>query len=256
MNRILISNDDGIQSEGLHALVDALSPIADVLVVAPDREQSAVSRSLTMHRPLRLRKTKKGFYAVDGTPTDCILLGVNQVLKGEPPDLVVSGINKGGNLGDDIFYSGTVSAAMEAARLGIAAFAISLEARRSFRFDVASNFATRLSRWIMQRPCHKLPLLNVNVPNVPLEEIQGVRITRQGKRLYTGEVVEKLDPRGEKYYWIGGEEPGFEELKESDIEAVLAGFISITPLRVDMTDEGAIEQLRSWERREGVSEGL
>jgi len=247
MSRILVSNDDGIHSEGLRALVDSLRCLGEVVAVAPDREQSGVSHSLTMHRPLRLRQMDAGFYAVDGTPTDCILLGVNRVFGGVVPDLVISGINKGGNLGDDIVYSGTVSAAMEGARLGIPSFAISLASRSDFRFEVAARFARRLAQRIVQRSCKGSLLLNVNVPNIGDEEIRGVRITRQGKRVYNGAVVEKIDPRGEKYYWIGGEEPGFQELVDSDIEAVLNGWISITPLKLDLTDYEAIERLRGWE---------
>ena len=179
-------------------MVDACQSLGEVVVVAPDREQSASSHSLTMHRPLRLREVKRGLYAVDGTPTDCILLGVNRVLKGRRPDLVVSGINKGGNLGDDIVYSGTVSAAMEGARLCIPAFAISVAARKDFRFDVAAEFSRRLAQWIMGERPQPPPLLNVNVPNVGREGIRGVRVTRQGKRVYNGVVVEKTDPRGQR----------------------------------------------------------
>jgi 5'-nucleotidase len=252
MTRILVSNDDGINSEGLHKLVEALRCLGEVVAVAPDREQSASSHSLTMHRPLRLREAGSGLYEVDGTPTDCILLGVNCVFKGRPPDLVVSGINKGGNLGDDIAYSGTVSAAMEGARLGIASFAISLFSRADFRFQVAADFAVRLSRWIIKKPIRDPILLNVNVPNIIKEEIRGVRITRQGRCIYNGVVVEKTDPRGEKYYWIGGEEPGFHPTQDSDIEAVKGGWVSVTPLKMDLTDVEAMAHLKdlgSWQGR-------
>jgi 5'-nucleotidase len=188
-----------------------------------------------------------GLYAVDGTPTDCILLGVNSLLKESPPDLVVSGINKGGNLGDDIAYSGTVSAAMEGARLGIPSFAISLASRCEYQFEAAAEFAIRLSRWILNWAPDGPFLLNVNVPNVVRKEIRGVRITRQGKCIYNGAVVEKTDPRGEKYYWIGGEEPAFRPTQDSDIEAVTKGWISVTPLKMDLTDFEAVERLREWE---------
>jgi 5'-nucleotidase len=199
-----------------------------------------------MHRPLRLREEGPGMYAVDGTPTDCILLGVNRVLRGSRPDLVVSGINKGGNLGDDISYSGTVSAAMEGARLNIPSFAISLAARKDFRFETAAGFARGLARRIIQASPRKPVLLNVNVPNLDSDLIRGVRVTRQGKRVYNGAVVEKTDPRGKLYYWIGGEEPGFQETRDSDIEAVLAGWISITPLRLDLTDFDAMASMAEW----------
>ncbi len=246
MTRILVSNDDGIHSEGLHALVEALRCVADVVAVAPDREQSAASHSLTMHRPLRLRLVNQGMYSVDGTPADCILLGINQLFQGQYPDLVVCGINKGGNLGDDIMYSGTVSAAMEGARHAIPSFAISLASRSGFRFATAAEFARRLAEWIIQIPLARPPLLNVNVPNLLPEEIRGVRVTRQGERVYNGVVVEKTDPRGEKYYWIGGEEPGFREVEGSDIQAVLEGWISITPLKLDMTHYEAMDWLKAW----------
>lgn len=248
MSLILISNDDGIHSEGLKVLAEALSSLGEVVAVAPDREQSASSHALTMHRPLRLKQVAPGFFSVDGTPTDCILLAMHRVLGGRRPDLVISGINKGGNLGDDILYSGTVSAAMEGARMGITSFAVSLVARKDFRFQVACRFAQELARKLLgERGCSPV-LLNVNIPNLAPEEIKGVRITRQGKRVYNGAVVEKTDPRGQKYYWIGGEEPGHEELRNSDIEAVMEGWISVTPLRLDMTDEEAMARLqeRCW----------
>jgi 5'-nucleotidase len=243
MGLILVSNDDGIQSEGLQALVDALRCIGDVVVVAPDREQSAVSHALTMDRPLRIHGIEPGVYSVDGTPTDCILLGVNRLCGNRAPDLVVSGINKGANLGDDIVYSGTVSAAMEGARLGIPSFAVSLAARRDFLFETAAAFARELACWLVGRAAERPPLLNVNVPNLAPDRIRGVRITRQGKRIYNGAVVEKTDPRGRKYYWIAGDEPSFERVESSDIQAVEAGWISITPLQQDMTDYEALRTL-------------
>lgn len=246
MSLILVSNDDGVHSEGLHALVEALRPLGQVVAVAPDREQSAASHSLTMHRPLRISQLGPGMYAVDGTPTDCILLGVNRILDGHLPDLVVSGINKGGNMGDDIAYSGTVSAAVEGARLGVPSVAISLVTRNDFRFDVAAGFALRLARGLLMKPPKGPTVLNVNVPNIPQEQIRGVRITRQGKRVYNGAFVEKTDPRGQKYYWIGAEEPGFLEMQDSDIEAVMEGWISITPLKLDLTDYSAMKRWREW----------
>lgn len=244
MSLILLSNDDGIHSEGLRALAEALEPLGEVVAVAPDREQSASSHALTMHRPLRLKQVAPRFFSVDGTPTDCILLAMHKVLEGRKPDLLISGINKGGNLGDDILYSGTVSAAMEGARMGIPSFAVSLVARKDFRFQAACSFSRDLARGILEGKYPCCLLLNVNIPNRALEEIRGVRITRQGKRIYNGSVVEKTDPRGRKYYWIGGEEPGHEELRDSDIEAVMGGFISITPLRLDLTDEETMARLK------------
>lgn len=251
MSLILISNDDGIHSEGLRALAEALLPLGEVLAVAPDREQSASSHALTMHRPLRLKQVAPGFFSVDGTPTDCILLAMHRVLEGRKPDLLVSGINKGGNLGDDILYSGTVSAAMEGARMGIPSFAVSLVARKDFKYQAACRFSRELATKIMDDKHSSCLLLNVNIPNLAPEEIKGVRVTRQGKRLYNGAVVEKIDPRGQKYYWIGGEEPGHEELRDSDIEAVMEGFISVTPLRLDLTDEETMARLKENSLLEG-----
>lgn len=252
MSLILISNDDGIHSEGLKALAEAVSPLGEVVAVAPDREQSASSHALTMHRPLRCKQVAQGFFSVDGTPTDCILLAVHRVLAGRKPDLLISGINKGGNLGDDILYSGTVSAAMEGARMGIPSFAVSVAARKDFTYQAACLFSKALASRILKRKDSSCLLLNVNVPNLAFEHIRGVRITRQGKRIYNGAVVEKTDPRGQKYYWIGGEEPGHEELQDSDIEAVMEGFISVTPLRLDLTDEESMSSLKERHLLEGL----
>lgn len=250
MARLLLSNDDGIQSEGLSALADVLSSLGEVLIVAPEREKSASSHSLTMHRPLRMKRLGERVYAVDGTPTDCILLGVHRLFDKDAPDLVVSGINKGGNLGDDIFYSGTVSAAMEGARLGIPSFAVSLVAREGFIFSTAAEVALKLGRWMLENGKKRPMLLNVNVPNLPSDRIKGFRVTRQGKSIYNGSITESCDPRGEVCYWIGGEEPGYEARGDSDFEAVVEGFVSVTPLKLDLTDEKAVEELRSrrfWE---------
>ena len=201
---ILVTNDDGIQSKGIMALAKVLREIEDVLIVAPDIEQSAVAHSLTLHRPLRVEKIKKNFYAVDGTPADCIHLAVNTILP-ERPRLIVSGINKGGNLGDDIIYSGTVSAAFEGTLLGVPSFAISLVSRSHFKFDVAARFALRMARSIIERGLPKNTFLNINVPNLDEKEIKSYQITHQGRLIHNGdEVVEKVDPRGRKYYWIGG----------------------------------------------------
>lgn len=246
MSLILLSNDDGINSEGLRSLMESLNPLGEVVAVAPEREQSASSHALTMHRPLRLSQVGPNLFSVDGTPTDCILLAMHKVLGERRPDLVVSGINKGGNLGDDVFYSGTVSAAMEGARMGIPSFSVSLVARRDFRFDVACSFSKELARRILERKPKTPILLNVNVPNTDQNNLKGVRITRQGKRVYNGAVVEKTDPRGQRYYWIGGEKPGYRQIRGSDIEAVMDGWISVTPLRLDLTDEQALISLRQW----------
>jgi 5'-nucleotidase len=243
--KILISNDDGVKSEGLIFLADELKKIGKIYVVAPDRERSAVSHSLTLHRPLRIEEIDKDFYSVDGTPTDCIILGIFTILK-EKPDLVVTGINKGGNLGEDITYSGTVSAAVEATLLNIPAFAISLVARENFIFETASRFALRLSNLILDKGLPKDTFLNVNVPNINYEDIKGVLITRQGRRVYNEAVFEYVDPRGKKYYWIGDNGAKFENIDNTDYKAVSEKYVSVTPLCIDITNYSLIEGLKTW----------
>lgn len=242
---ILISNDDGIHSEGIKALARALKRVGEVFIVAPDRERSAASHSLTLHKPLRVEKIGPNAYAINGTPTDCINLAVNGILK-KRPDLVVSGINKGGNLGDDVTYSGTVSAAMEGTLLGIPSFAISLVSisRENFDFKNAARFAARLARFILKNRLPKDTLLNINVPDV--DEIKGYRITKQGKRLYGDAIVEKVDPRGKKYYWIGGDILKWEGGEDTDFKAITSNFISITPVHLDMTNYASFKELHKW----------
>jgi 5'-nucleotidase len=222
MNKIiLLSNDDGINSSGLNALAEALHRFGNIFIVAPDREQSASSHALSIHRPLRIDKISDNSYSVDGTPTDCINLAVNGILKNNKPDLIVSGINKGQNLGDDITYSGTVSAAIEGTLLGIPSVAISLEGRNDYNYDTSRHYSAKIAEYVLQ---NKLPpdiLLNVNIPNLDIKEIKGIKITRQGKRIYNEAVVEKIDPRGKEYYWIGGDELDSIELENSDIDALI-----------------------------------
>ncbi len=226
-------------------MADELKKIGKIYVVAPDRERSAVSHSLTLHRPLRIEEIDKDFYSVDGTPTDCIILGIFTILK-EKPDLVVTGINKGGNLGEDITYSGTVSAAVEATLLNIPAFAISLVARENFIFETASRFALRLSNLILDKGLPKDTFLNVNVPNINYEDIKGVLITRQGRRVYNEAVFEYVDPRGKKYYWIGDNGAKFENIDNTDYKAVSEKYVSVTPLCIDITNYSLIEGLKTW----------
>jgi len=243
---ILVTNDDGIHSKGIAVLAKALQEVGEVFVVAPDREKSAVAHSLTLHRPLRVEKIKKNAYAVDGTPADCVHLGVNTILP-ERPGLIVSGINKGGNLGDDITYSGTVSAAFEGTLLGIPSFAISLVSRSHFKFDGAARFAARVARQVMEKGLLKDTLLNINVPNLDEKEIKAYKITQQGRWVHNGSaVVEKVDPRGKKYYWIGGGQLIFDKRRNTDFEAVSNSCISITPLHLDLTHYPSIGQLRKW----------
>jgi 5'/3'-nucleotidase len=243
---ILVTNDDGIQSKGIIALARALREIGNVFIVAPNIQQSAVAHSLTLHRPLRVEKIRKNFYAVDGTPADCIHLGVNSILP-KRPRLIVSGINKGGNLGDDIIYSGTVSAAFEGTLLGIPSFAISLVSRSHFKFDMAARFALRVARRIIERGLPKNTFLNINVPNLDEKEIRSYQITHQGRLIHSGDgVIEKVDPRGRKYYWIGGGQLIFDKGENTDVEAVSKSCISITPLNLDLTNYSSIRELKKW----------
>ena len=240
---ILVSNDDGIHSEGLHALEAALKTIGEVYTVAPDREQSAVSHALTLHRPLRIEELGPRRFAVDGTPTDCVNLAVKGFLPVRP-QLVVSGINKGANLGDDITYSGTVSAAIEGSLLGIPSIAVSLVTRKKpFHFAVAAEFAAMVATEVIAQGMPKDTLLNVNVPDLPRHEIKGYRLTRQGKRRYAETIETRVDPRGRKYYWIGGDDLGFDPDEGTDCVAVHEGFVSVSPLHVDLTNYRALQEM-------------
>jgi len=239
---ILVSNDDGIHAAGVRALEAALAPLGEVWVVAPDREQSATSHSLSLHRPLRVERVGPRRLAVDGTPTDCVNLAINGILP-ERPRLVVSGINHGPNLGDDITYSGTVSAAIEGTLLGVPSIAVSLVMRNGVDFEPAALFAARLVRRVQERGLPPDTLLNVNVPALPLRALCGYAITKQGRRRYGDAIVEKVDPRGKKYYWIGGEDLGFIPEEGTDFSAVEGGLISVTPLRLDLTNYATMGEI-------------
>jgi 5'-nucleotidase len=241
---ILATNDDGIHAEGLRALAGALKTLGEVTIIAPDREQSATSHSLTLHRPLRIRKVSEGILSVDGTPTDCVLLGVHGFLK-ERPTLVVSGINHGPNMGNDVLYSGTVSAASEGAFLGIPSIAFSLATWEPADFEAAGQAAGALVRFLLQRGLEPGICLNVNIPALPFAEIRGVRVARLGKRVFRDVIVEKTDPRGKSYYWIGGENPTWEPDEASDFHAVSNGYVAVTPLSFELTDYKAIVELET-----------
>ncbi len=241
---ILLSNDDGISSEGLAILQQVLGDLDDIWVVAPDRDQSAVSHSLTLQRPLRIGQVGPRSFTVDGTPTDCVNLAINRIMRGEQrPCLVVSGINQGPNLGDDVTYSGTVSAAMEATLLGVPALAVSLAAHPPFDYHAAARFTRHLAEAVLARGLPPDTLLNVNVPPGTPERIQGFRFTRQGKRRYTDAIVENTDPRGRKYYWIGGDQVDSVPEEGTDLWAVQEGLISVTPLHLDLTNYASIGAL-------------
>jgi len=236
--RILVTNDDGVYSEGLRLLAKSLTAHAEVVVVAPDREQSATGHSLTLSRPLRMQKLEEGWYTVDGTPTDCVNLAVLWLLKDRPPDLVVSGINFGLNVGDDVTYSGTVSATFEGSLLHVPSIAFSQEVAEGISFERSAGLATRFVGSLFAEP--ELPrdlLLNVNFP---AGEARGVVFTRLGKRVYKQSVVEKVDPRGRSYFWIAGT-PEWQEDRGTDHEAVQNGYVSVTPLHLDLTDYRGLE---------------
>ena len=238
---ILLSNDDGIQSEGLTALEKSLAQLGEIYTVAPDRAQSSMSHALTLHRPLRVHELSPRRMSVDGTPVDCVKLALTGLLPVKP-DLVVSGINKGPNLGDDIIYSGTVSAAIEGTLLGIPAIAVSLVTFENFDFDAAAEFTATLIERIQQPGIPTGTLLNVNVPNLAKQQLKGWKLTRMGKRHYSENIVERVDPRGGKYYWIGGDDLGFAHDDGTDCVAVHEGFVSVTPLQVDLTDHKLLNE--------------
>ena len=245
MPRILVTNDDGVFSEGIKLLAASLSEIAEVIVVAPDREQSATGHSLTLHRPLRMQQIETDVYSVDGTPTDCVNLGVLWLLKDRLPDLVVSGVNFGANMGDDVNYSGTVSATFEGTLLGIPSVAFSQEVGEHFSFEKAALFAKRFVEVLFQEELRPDLLLNVNIP---ASEIRGVSFTRLGKRRYQQVVVEKTDPRGKNYFWIAGT-PEWQEEEGTDHFAVSSGLVSITPLHLDLTDYRGLQGYPGLETR-------
>jgi 5'-nucleotidase len=238
MRRILVTNDDGHSSPGIHALAHALASLGEVTIVAPETEASAVGHALTLRRPLRLEKIDTRVYSVDGTPTDCINIAIDEVLEGKP-DLVVSGINKGLNIGDDVTYSGTVAGALEGALLGYPAIAVSLQfTHGKWDFGPAARVAAALAKGILKKPLPARTFLNINVPNGP---IRGVRTTVQAKRNHITKVAQRLDPRKKPYFWIEEAEDDWEPLEQSDHRAIQEGWVSVTPLQPDLTDHAALK---------------
>lgn len=241
--RLLLSNDDGVHAPGLAALAAAF-PDDEVWIVAPDREQSASSHSISLHRPLRVVELSPRRFSVDGTPTDAVYMGLNLVLKDRKPDLVLSGVNHGPNLGTDVLYSGTVAAAMEGAILGRHAIAVSLASPPPHAFDHAVRFVAALAKRVMRSPPAQPLLLNVNVPPGP---VKGFRFARLGRRTYGNEVVENRDPRGRPYYWIGGEGAVNEDIPHSDCNCIFQdGLVSVTPLRLDWSHDLLLQEMRDW----------
>ena len=238
MPKILVTNDDGYRSQGIMALAEALSPLGEVLVVAPTEEASAIGHALTLRRPLRLEPIRDNVYGVDGTPTDCVNIAITQVYAGKLPDLVVSGINKGWNLGDDVTYSGTVAGALEAALLGIPGLAISLARTRSdYDFSYSARAAAAIAAAMFRKPLPAWTFLNVNVPK---GQPKGYRTTVQARRNHITEVLVRDDPKGRPYFWIDEGQNEWEPHDRSDYQAVRDGYVSVTPLHPDLTAHHAL----------------
>lgn len=250
--RILLSNDDGVHAVGLRAMYDELKKIGKVWVVAPLEEKSTTGHSLTIHKPLRLIPVSKDFYGVSGSPADCVYLGIRQVM-GEMPDLVVSGINRGANLGQDVYYSGTVSAAREACILGIPALAVSLAVdfkkqrlEKDLNYKASAKVAVQVIKKVLEGKALGIPkytLLNLNTPDLPLNQMKGVRLARQGFRYYSGGVLKRRDHRGRDYFWVGGQYKGFRKENDTDCDLVATGFAALTPLKLDATDRDYLSYL-------------
>ncbi|MDA8164434.1 MAG: 5'/3'-nucleotidase SurE [Desulfobacteraceae bacterium] len=244
---ILVTNDDGVHAPGIRLLAKAMQEVGRPVIIAPERDNSGASHSLTFDRPLRVRQLEEDVYTMDGTPTDCVSIGIEKILP-EKPGLVISGINPGGNLGDDVSYSGTVSAAIEGTMLGAPSLAVSLVGEPPFLFETAAAFAARLATAIWERGLPRDTLLNVNVPNLPPARLVGVRFTRQGHRVYENAIKETFDPWGRKHYWIGGGTPSWDRDPDTDSTAVLIDrHISVTPIHLDLTNHEALADMRkSW----------
>ncbi len=252
---ILVSNDDGISSEGIRFLEDAVAPLGDVYVVAPDQERSAASHALTIHKPLRITEKDPRHFALNGTPTDCINFALYVILP-RKPDLIVSGINHGCNLADDVTYSGTVSAAFEGSILGTTSLAFSLETpddpSNPLQFGTAMHYARKIAALQLGNPSETSVLLSVNIPDLPLEKVRGIRVTHLGKRLINEtNIIRKEDPRGRPYYWIGMGPKDYEPDISSDLHAIDHGYVSVTPLHLDLTHYPSIASLKKWEERTG-----
>jgi len=246
--RVLVSNDDGIHAPGLKLLEDVLASVAhEVWVVAPEIEQSATSHSLTLRRPLRIREQSERRFAIDGTPTDCVLMGINEIMKATPPNLVVSGVNRGGNLGEDVTYSGTVAAAMEGTLLGVPSVAVSQVYTDSHpvKWATARKWLGKVLKILTAEPWPTGVLLNVNLPDVTAGRVTGIEVTRQGRRKIYSEFSFGTDPRGEPYYWIGAQRREGHYRRGSDLEAVGRGAVSVTPLTMDLTHEPTLRKLRA-----------
>ncbi|MGH8476415.1 MAG: 5'/3'-nucleotidase SurE [Methylococcales bacterium] len=249
---ILVSNDDGYSAQGLIALKNALEKLAKVSVVAPERNQSGASNSLTLDRPLRATVTDGGIIKIDGTPTDCVHIAITGLLE-EEPDMVFAGINHGANLGDDVLYSGTVAAATEGRFLGLPAIALSLASPTPKHMETASRIAAELFSRIMRQPLPADTILNVNVPDVPFQQLRGFRSTRLGQRHKAERVVKSIDPRGHEIFWVGSAGPEQDAGPGTDFHAIRENYVSVTPLQVDLTHYNQIDRITEWLVRGGAS---
>ncbi|NVK22076.1 MAG: 5'/3'-nucleotidase SurE [Kangiellaceae bacterium] len=240
--KILLSNDDGYFAPGINELYDRLSTIADVTVVAPDRNRSGASNSLTLDQPIRAHNTERGFYSVTGTPTDCVHLGTHHLMDSEP-DMVVAGINTGANLGDDALYSGTIAAAMEGRALGYTAVAVSLNGHNCVNYATAARVAVDIIQQLIEHPFQKNRVININVPDVPYEEIKGIKLTRLGNRHRADTIIPDKDPKGRPIYWLGPLPEGQDVGEGTDFHAIEQGYVSITPINVDLTAYNSFDEV-------------
>ncbi len=243
--QILCTNDDGYLARGIEVLASAARGLGSVTVVAPDRQQSATSNSLTLHHPLRVHRSRDGALVVDGTPTDCVILAINELMD-ERPDICFSGINHGSNMGEDVLYSGTVAGAMEATVIGIPAIAVSYAGRAFEDLPAWEDVVTSVLRGIMEKDVPADTLFNVNLPPIEPAQVKGVRITSLGKRRYSDTLTKAVDPSGREYYWIGGGEVSWTGAEDSDFTAIREGYISVTPLHLDLTNYKLLEEIRGW----------
>lgn len=246
MSRLfLVSNDDGYQSPGIEVLAGVMAEFGEVIVVAPDQERSGASNSLTLHAPVRVRRASNGYYHTNGTPTDCVHIAITGLL-GRAPDMVVTGINAGENLADDVLYSGTVAAAMEGRFLGCPAVAVSLAGEELKHYATAAWAVRRLIGNLLEQPVADCRLLNINVPDLPVESIRGFKATRLGQRHKSSDVVQQQDPRGRPIYWIGTAGAGHDSGPGTDFDAIQNGYVSVTPLHVDLTSYRTLDYLADW----------
>ncbi len=255
--RILLSNDDGVHAVGLQAMYEELKKLGDVWVVAPLEEKSTTGHSLTIHKPLRLIPMRKHFYGVSGSPADCVYVGIREVM-GRMPDLVVSGINRGANLGQDVYYSGTVSAAREACILGIRSMAVSLSVNfkkfhteEKLHYATAAKMAVKVLKELQDAELPYHTMLNLNVPDLPLDRVKGVMLARQGFRFYSGNIIRRRDHRGKDYFWVGGQYKGFRQEADTDCAVVDSNYASLTPIKLDCTDTGFLAALSKMSAHRG-----